>query len=232
MLNKNDFILYIPMKGNITDYSPNTYSTSNTGAVLTTDDRGVSNSAYDFADASDRIEVTAAAGNTVATALNSQACIYFEADLRTLSGTDFFRVIHQWSSSTGQLAFSLTAANGGAFTQQFSMGASTDGTSATDTALSNTNSLDSNWNDWYINYTDNTTNIDVAFYKNGSSADGGVDMQYAKTNSSLAMRLGARNGDDSQGNIGTIKNVMVLNRNITSLERKFIKKFSNIKRVA
>ena len=231
MLNRNDFILYMPMKGNITDYGVNAYSTSNTGAVLTIDEAGLTNSAYELADATDRIEVTAAAGNTVATALNSEACVYFEADLRALSGSDFFRTIHQWGTS-GQNSFTLTAANGGAFTQQFSMAASTDGTSASNTALSNTNSLDSNWNDWYINYLDNTTTVDVDFYKNGTSVSSGVDMQYAKTNSTQAMRIGAQNNTNDLGAVGVIKNVIVLNRNITSLERKFIKKFSNRKRVA
>jgi len=231
MLNINDFILYMPMKGNITDYGVNSYSTTNTGAVLTTDDIGLSNSAYELADVADRIEITASAGNAVATALNSEACFYFEADFRALSGSDFFRSIHQWGT-TGQQSFTLTGANGGSFTQQFSMGASTDGTNATNTALSNTNSLDSNWNDWYINYLDNSTTVDVDFYKNGSSVSSGVDMQYAKTNSTAPMRIGAQNTGNDLGALGKIKNVIILDRNITSLERKFIKKFSNRKRVA
>ena len=231
MLAIDDFILIMPLNDNDTDYSLNAFSKTNEGVAKTTDKDGVSNRAYEWADVSDRFEFASSVGNTIATAINDECSFYFEADFRTLSSSDLFRTIHQWSSSAGQFGFTLTAANTGSLVQQFSMACSTDGSLATNTALSNTNSLDSNWNDWLITFEDNATTTDVIYYKNGVSA-GSDNVQKAKTNSSLQFRIGARSGDNTQGNIGKMNNILIANRKLNLTERAFINKFGNMKRVA
>ena len=218
MLNINDFILYLPMKGNLTDYSRNGYTATNNGATLTTGVRGVSNTAYSFNGSSQYITFTSTVQQAIATALSSSASLsytIYPTTVKTAGIVDGYYASAQnsWLSQLGndsKIYFGL-------YDGVTSKGLNSALTYSTNTWTYAVNNMSSSTA--YEGYRDITT-ITTSTFTAG-----------IKTNSTGVVNIGRR-GDGVQYFSGKITNIIALDRPVTKLEQKYIKKFGNIKRVA
>lgn len=233
MFRKSDLVLYLPMNGNLTDYSANGYTATNSGASLTTNPKGISNTAYDFADASDRIEFASSVGNAIMTAINTACTIMCDINITSISSGNLKILYHQWSSASGQLALGVFPLHipGSSLPNTMQIGISNNGASSpVNSNLTSALSFGT-WQKYKVTFVDAGSNV-TAVQKVDSTSLTTTGMAYAKTNSTLQFRIGARNGDNTLGDFGKISNLMVFNKIITSTEEKYINQFGNYKRLA
>jgi len=218
MLNRNDFILYMPMKGNLTDYSNNGYTATNNGATLTTGRDGVTDTAYSFDGSTEYITLTSAVNQAISTALGSSASIFYEF----VADTNKLCAVLSAYYNTAENSFNLQlAADNSTFFALFN-----GGTGQNDNSLSYTNSQ-------WVFYCHNMSSATA--YTGYQDIDTTATKTFSisiKTNSTGLVNIGRRGDGGTNYFDGKIANIGVLDRPLTKLEQKYIKKFSNRKRVA
>jgi len=235
MLNINDFILYLPLKGNTTDYSRNAYSVTNNSVTSTTDEFGISGGAYEWNSATDNLELSASVGNAYAVASNSgTSTLYMKLNLNDPGFNVAVRLFSQYGGA-GNRAFAysistLSALNDNCYVRRYS----SDGTAAAgDETTINSISYSTWFSLRHVINEDGLTNNDDILIDNVSD-DTATGLNELKENSTFLTQIGYQNntGGNNNGFTGKANNIMILNRGITSLEEKFINKFGNRKRVA
>lgn len=216
MLNINDFILYLPMNDNLTDYSRNAYTVTNSGASKTTGKEGISNTAYSFDGSSNYMTLTSTVNQAIATAIGSSVTIMYDfySDVTKLAGVISCYYNSTQNSFQSQIGsdntvyFSIFSGASGEFDNQLTYSATT-WTKIAHTMASSTA---------YTGYKDINTTVTKTYSTS------------IKTDSTGLVNIGRR-GDGNYLD-GKLANVIVMDRPITKLEQKYINKFGNRKRVA
>lgn len=235
MLRINDFILYIPMKGNATDYSLNGYSTTVNGATLTTNDNSISNSAYNFDGTNDYISLGTTAYDTLIDAMNAGTV------------SIFIKMINNKASNANDIVLALGDSNTGVFTDVLQISELT-GT-LNQTAIyagsgSDPNSIytsvaptTATWKNIMYQTTYATTKYTGLVRKDNT--DLGLIRSETKqlitksTDGSRSIWIGWRQESPSGRSFkGNMYNFMVRKKDISTLEYKYINKFGNMKRIA
>jgi len=218
MLNINDFILYMPMKGNLTDYSRNGYTATNNGATLTTGVEGIANTAYLFNGSSEYITLTSAVNQALSSAINANCTIII--NFITDAGTTVQGVMSTYNNNA-QNSFNMQIQN--AVNQEFSV-PKLDGATAYPFAAGTIDGAT-----WYKTAVVYNVN-DVELFLNDALAGSTTFSGTAKEDSTNVLWIGRR-GDGLYFD-GKISNIMFITKTTTKLERKYINKFGNRKRVA
>ena len=235
MLNRNDFILYLPMKGNVTDYGANSRTATNNSVSLTTDKNGLSNSAYEWNSTTDNLEFIAAVGNDLATAGNSGGVgIYFEANLVNPADNLALRLFSQYGNS-GNRSISITLSTLNSLDDNCIARRYSDdgiGASGAETGINSVNYAV--WNDWVLNITNQTTTNSDEVLKNSSQIDTESSLELMKEDSTFKFQIGYQNngGTTNDSFQGKISNFIIKDKAFTKLESKYISKFGNRKRIA
>lgn len=235
MLRIDDFILYIPLKGNTTDYSLNGYSVTNDSVTATTDEYGISNQAYEWSATTDNLTYSSTVANAIATQMNSTAgcTIRGKFNFTTLASNASGRVVSNYGGS-GVRSFAFSIINGlGLNTDSFVAVSSDDGaglTVANSSASTLTYSSFKEYKVTSIQATGTTNDFDV--YWDGSNVIN-VTQENCYTSSTHGFDIGQQtHSTTADGFIGKANNIMVFKKITNSLEDKFIQKFGNMKRVA
>lgn len=234
MLRIDDFILYIPLKGNTNDYSLNGYTVTNNSVTLTTDEYGISGNAYEWSAVTDNLELPAGMGNSFATAANTTAATFYcRANFDALGANTTARLFSQYGNSGDRVwAFTLSTLNtlnDNCLVRRYS----DDGTN-TDGGESSIDSLTYTWQSIKVVVSDNgATNNDEVFFDSVSD-DTASGVKVMKTNSTFNPQIGYQNngGITSNSFTGKMKNIIVMDKELTSIEEKFLEKFGNMKRIA
>lgn len=235
MLRINDFLLYIPMKGNATDYSLNGYSTTVNGATLTTDEYSISNNAYNFDGTNDYISLGATFYDNLIDAVNAG----------TMS--IFMRMYNNKASNANDIVLSAGDSNAAVFIDTLQISELT-GTNNY-TVIYGGNGSDINniytsvaptlttWKNIMYQTTYATTKYTGLVRKDNTD----LSLTRSETNQiiiksvdgSRSLWLGWRQDSPANRSFkGSLNNVMFIKKNISSLEYKYINKFGNMKRIA
>lgn len=235
MLRINDFILYIPMKGNATDYSLNGYSTTVNGATLTTDENSISNQAYNFDGTNDYISLGTTAYDALIDAINAAVV------------SIFMRMYNNKASNANDIVLTCGDSNTGVFTDVLQISELTGTTNQT--VIFGGNSGDPNsiytsvaptlttWKNIMYQTTYATTkytglvrkdNTDLSLTRSETN-----QIITKSTDGSRSIRIGWRQDNPANRSFkGNIYNFMIVKKDISFLEYKFISKFGNMKRIA
>lgn len=218
MLRINDFILYMPMKGNLTDYSLNGYTATNSGSTSATGENLIANTAYDFNGSTQFFTLTSTVNQAFSTAMNANGAFYISIYLD--NGTSTQGIISTYNN-TAQNSFNLQYQN--VASQELSFPKFN---GATNYAWAEGDINATEWVDICYNFTTNDGEQFVNQTSTNTNTYGGT----AKENSTNTIWVGRR-GDGSYFD-GKMYNLMLRTKQLSSLEQKFINKFSNMKRVA
>ena len=235
MLRIDDFILYIPLKSDTNDYSLNGYTVTNNSVTSTTDEFGVSGNAYEWSGTTDNLEMDASMGNAYATASNSgTTTFYFRGNITNPGIEQVPRIFSQYGGAGNRaFAFSvstLSGLNANCYVRRYS----SDGTNVAG-GETTVNSI--TFGSWLsiknIINEDGATNNDN-IYIDGTSDDADTGLNEIKANSTYKAQIGYQNngGVTSNSFLGKIKNIIVMSKEMSSIEEKFIEKFGNMKRIA
>lgn len=218
MLRINDFVLYMPMRNNLTDFSLNGYTATNNGATLTTGRDGSSNSAYSFNGTTNYITLPNACQQAIATALSSSGCLVYTilANNGNTGG-----IVDAWYN-TAQNSWLAQKGNDGKLYFALYDGATSKGLN---------NGLNYSTSVWYFVVNNMSSATAFEAFLNISTTSSSTFTSGIKTNSTGLINIGRR-GDVGQYFNGKIANVMALNKPLSSLEQQFINKFGNMKRIA
>jgi len=235
MYNINDFVFYIPMKGNATDYSRNGYSTTVSGATLTTNSEGISNMAYNFDGTNDEITMGAAVYDAFVDAINAGSVTVYanminnatannnDCVISVIDASPDFEKAYLLGELTGSSNYHYTLIGGGA--------------SNSNNIWSSATPVTGTWKRKIWETTFATTKYTGRILKDGVA----LSLSRTETNQvivkstqgSREISIGWRADSPANRSFkGKMNNVFAIKRVLTSADYKFISKFSNTKRVA
>lgn len=219
MLRIDDIDLYIRMNNSFTDESLNAYSITNTGNVgFGTGRNGLSNMAGVFNSTSKQLTLSSSAGNKLAISMNNGASIVYTINITNLSTTRV-PMIHWGSTNPDKSFYNYISTNGNLRFGRYLNG---------DINPTPTNAISTNT--WYSVRLD-FDSLDYDSYNDNNANSSGTFSGNAPESATGGLKIG---GDTSQPLTlsGSMQNFIAFNRQISSLEEKFINKFLNIKRCA
>lgn len=231
MFRRQDFVFYLPMNNNATDYGPSSYTTTVNGATLTTNEAGTSNKAYDFDGVNDTITMGASAYDALIDAYNAG------------SVSLYFNMINNYSGANNDIVFcALDDTLTTLYAQQISEGSTYHinylGSFATSNNInSTTGSTNGSWKRTIYESTYATTKYNGRIIENGTVltlAKSDTNQVISKSvYASRKITIGWRNGSPANRSFkGKMNNVFAIKKVLTATERSYIAQFGNYKRLA
>ena len=233
MLAIDDFLFYFLFDGSATDFGLNSFSTTISGATLTTNKNGVSNKAYLFDGVNDQITLGTDAYDEIFDAINAGVVGVFIKMYNDKASNNNDLI---FTSSANPLSTNFANIGESEGTNNWTYYALGNGSLANEIHILAT-PITGAWKTALYQTTFNTTNYLGRININGT------DLSLTKSNSN---QLATKSVDtdrqisigwraDSPANRsfkGSISNVFAITRELSSLEMKFINKFEEMKRVA
>lgn len=211
--------MYLPLKGDTNDYGTGGNNPSNTGVTTTTGQFGESNGAYEWADNSDRLSWSSSIGNTLAGYINNEITVlFFSKPKATINFASYF---NQRSNTSGDNSFTLNQYNLSPNINQIRMNTNTTGSSYSTLQSANDALTPSSWQFVAMTSKDNTTDVDFLVYVNDTQVISS-NLPYSKTDSSLEFRVGARNGDNTLGDLGDLSSYRIYDVTLSDGQIKII----------
>jgi len=214
----NRLYMYLPLKGDTNDYSTNAQNPTNTGVTSTTGQFGESNGAYNWADTGDNLNWSSTIGQNIVAKINNEITFFYFVKSVSITLGTFRFTAHQWSSDSNA-SFALINNNSAGNPNSYWF---IQDVSGSQSRYSDNNALTTNWNGFAFTTKDNTTNLDIKWFKDGEAVGTNTIGYNTKTSSSLQFRIGAQSTVNTLGNLGQMHTFRIYNKALTQGEIKIL----------